>query len=73
MCILKGFEEVSGLKINFHKSNVYGVGVSNGEVEVMASLMKCKAGKLPFLYLGLPISASLRKKEDWAPVNSRKD
>lgn len=48
MCIHKAFEEMSGLKINFQKSCVYGVGVEDKDIDDMASFMRCKVGKLPF-------------------------
>ncbi|GJZ70184.1 putative RNA-directed DNA polymerase, eukaryota, reverse transcriptase zinc-binding domain protein [Tanacetum coccineum] len=55
--ILNIFYIASGLKINIHKSNVYGVGVSSNEVEIMASYTGCKVGFFPFTYLGLPIGS----------------
>ncbi|XP_071713350.1 uncharacterized protein [Rutidosis leptorrhynchoides] len=30
--------------------------------------MGCQAGKFPFIYLGLPIGAKMKKLNDWAPV-----
>ncbi|XP_071739104.1 uncharacterized mitochondrial protein AtMg01250-like [Rutidosis leptorrhynchoides] len=53
--ILKCFELSSGLKVNFHKSCLYGVGVDSGDVESLANLMGCQAGKFPFMYLGLQL------------------
>nr|GEV37013.1 ATPase, AAA-type, core [Tanacetum cinerariifolium] len=41
--ILNIFYIASGLKINFHKSNVFGVGVSNSEVVSMAACTGCEA------------------------------
>ncbi|GKA05333.1 protein TPX2, partial [Tanacetum coccineum] len=55
MWLLKCFEKASGLRINLSKSKLYGVGVSEVEVEEMAHMLKCRPGKLPFMYLGLPI------------------
>nr|GEZ35986.1 putative RNA-directed DNA polymerase, eukaryota, reverse transcriptase zinc-binding domain protein [Tanacetum cinerariifolium] len=49
------------LKINIHKSNVYGVGVSSNEVEIMASYMECEVGFFPFTYLGLPIGLNMSR------------
>ncbi|XP_071713115.1 uncharacterized protein [Rutidosis leptorrhynchoides] len=66
--ILKCFELASGLKVNLQKSCLYGVGVSSAEVDVLARLMGCQAGKFPFIYLGLPIGAKMKKLCDWAPV-----
>ncbi|XP_071704208.1 uncharacterized protein [Rutidosis leptorrhynchoides] len=66
--ILKCFELSSGLKVNFQKSCLYGVGDSMDEVERLASRMHCQAGKFPFIYLGLPIGAKMKKISDWTPV-----
>ncbi|GJU96848.1 reverse transcriptase domain, reverse transcriptase zinc-binding domain protein [Tanacetum coccineum] len=32
MCILKCFEEVSGLRVKYNKSKIYGIGVSEGDL-----------------------------------------
>ncbi|XP_071694427.1 uncharacterized protein [Rutidosis leptorrhynchoides] len=66
--ILKCFELASGLKVNFHKSCLYGVGVNAVEIENLASRMGCQAGKFQFIYLGLPIGAKMKKLNDWQPV-----
>ncbi|XP_071704165.1 uncharacterized protein [Rutidosis leptorrhynchoides] len=66
--ILKCFELSSGLKANFHKSFIYGVGVPFEDVENMAFRMGCKAGKLPFMYLGLPIGTKMSNVTAWQPV-----
>ncbi|GKC21613.1 RNA-directed DNA polymerase, eukaryota, reverse transcriptase zinc-binding domain protein, partial [Tanacetum coccineum] len=49
--ILNVFYIASGLKINIHKSNVFGVGVSGSEIVSMAACTGCEAGSLPFSYL----------------------
>ncbi|XP_071694715.1 uncharacterized protein [Rutidosis leptorrhynchoides] len=66
--ILKCFELASGLKVNFQKSRIYGVGVDSKEVEDLACRMGCQADKFPFIYIGLPIGAKMRKISNWAPV-----
>ncbi|XP_071694498.1 uncharacterized protein [Rutidosis leptorrhynchoides] len=66
--ILKCFELALGLKVNLHKSCLYGVGVNSVEVEDLPSRMGCQAGKFPFIYLGLPIGAKMKKLSDWDPV-----
>ncbi|GJQ99925.1 hypothetical protein Tco_0522910 [Tanacetum coccineum] len=50
-----------GLRINLSKSKLYGVGVSEVEVEEMAHMLKCRYGKLPFMYIGLPIGVNMNK------------
>ncbi|GJU42836.1 hypothetical protein Tco_1195793 [Tanacetum coccineum] len=52
---LQFFYLASGLKINIHKSNIYGIGVNKDEVLSMASNAGCMAGDVPFNYLGLPM------------------
>nr|GEW21097.1 RNA-directed DNA polymerase, eukaryota, reverse transcriptase zinc-binding domain protein [Tanacetum cinerariifolium] len=53
--ILNVFYIAFGLKINFHKSNVFGVKVTNNEIVFMAACTGCEAGSFPFSYLGLPL------------------
>lgn len=50
-CVLFG----TGSRINVHKSNVYGIGVSPDDIEQMARATGCSAVTMPFTYLGLPI------------------
>ncbi|GKE60648.1 hypothetical protein Tco_1511015 [Tanacetum coccineum] len=52
MCILKCFEEVSVLRVNYNKSKLYGIGVNDGELSDMALRMGCGVGEFPFTYLG---------------------
>jgi hypothetical protein len=50
------FEEMSGLKINYHKSEVIVLGQSTEIQHRVADMLNCKLGAFPFVYLGLPIS-----------------
>ncbi|XP_071689048.1 uncharacterized protein [Rutidosis leptorrhynchoides] len=68
MKLLKCFELCSGLKVNYNKSNLFGVGVDKKDVEYMANLFGCKVGTFPFTYLGLPIGANMKKSGSWKPV-----
>ncbi|GJR55418.1 hypothetical protein Tco_1405939 [Tanacetum coccineum] len=43
-------------------------GVSSGEVGDMARHMCCSVGEFPFMYLGLPIGANMRRVTTWRPV-----
>ncbi|GKC96938.1 putative RNA-directed DNA polymerase, eukaryota, reverse transcriptase zinc-binding domain protein [Tanacetum coccineum] len=58
--VLHVFYLASGLKINIHKSNIYGIGVNKDEVLSMASNAGCIAGDIPFNYLGLPIGSNMK-------------
>ncbi|GKD33697.1 putative RNA-directed DNA polymerase, eukaryota, reverse transcriptase zinc-binding domain protein [Tanacetum coccineum] len=68
MWLLKRFEKASGLRINLSKSMLYGVGVSEVEVKEMAHMLKCRPGKLPFMYLGLPIGVNMNKAGSWGII-----
>jgi len=49
------FEATSGLKVNCHKSMLVGVNIHDSSLVEEASVLNCKLGRAPFLYLGLPI------------------
>jgi hypothetical protein len=59
--VLLLFESISGLKVNFNKSMLFGVNVNDSWLHEAASVMRCKHGRLPFMYLGLPIGGDPRK------------
>lgn len=46
--ILKCFQMASGLKVNFHKSVLIGLGTSTTEEDLMVDILRCKKGKTPF-------------------------
>ncbi|GJX17411.1 hypothetical protein Tco_0218243, partial [Tanacetum coccineum] len=56
--ILHDFYLALGLKVNTHKSNVFGIGVSSKEVSYLARGTGCTTGIFPFTYLGLPIGSN---------------
>lgn len=66
--ILRSFELVSGLKVNFTKSSVMGVNVSSDFLGVAERFLHCRVGSLPFKYLGLPVGADPRKERTWKPL-----
>ncbi|MCI26984.1 RNA-directed DNA polymerase (Reverse transcriptase), partial [Trifolium medium] len=56
--ILRWCELVSGLKVNFSKSRLFGVNVACNFMEGAVSFLHCKLGSLPFVCLGLPVGAN---------------
>ncbi|XP_021995690.1 uncharacterized protein LOC110892858 [Helianthus annuus] len=66
--ILRVFHMCSGLRINLSKSNLYGLGVDGGDVEVKAASVGCKADFLPFRYLGIMVGANMSNVNNWKPV-----
>ncbi|GAU44755.1 hypothetical protein TSUD_246480 [Trifolium subterraneum] len=69
--VLVLFETMSGLKVNFHKSLLVGVNISDSWLGEAASALCCKVGKLPFLYLGLLIGGDPRRLGFWEPMLAR--
>ena len=49
--MLRGFEMVSGHKVNFHKSCLIGVNVAPDFMEMACSFLNCWKGVVPFMYL----------------------
>ncbi|XP_028106830.1 uncharacterized protein LOC114305894 [Camellia sinensis] len=66
--ILRCFEVASGLKINYHKSVVCGIGISGSALTEFAFLLNCKTQNLPLKHQGLPLGANPRRKKTWKPI-----
>jgi hypothetical protein len=69
--VLLLLEEVSGLKVNFNKSMLTGVNISSTWLSEAASVLNCRTGTIPFVYLGLPIGGDSRRLSFWKPVVDR--
>jgi hypothetical protein len=63
--LLLCFENMSGLKINFDKSEVVVMGDTPIAQQRVANLLNCRLGKFPITYLGLPISDKPLRVADW--------
>ncbi|GJY14724.1 putative RNA-directed DNA polymerase, eukaryota, reverse transcriptase zinc-binding domain protein [Tanacetum coccineum] len=69
--ILTCFHLASGLKVNFNKSKLFEIGVSNEELNVVASSIGCLASQFPSSYFGLPIGAKMSRCRNWDPLIER--
>jgi exonuclease III len=69
--ILCLFEQLSGLKINFHKSEIFCFGRAMEREADYKNLFGCNSGSLPFRYLGIPIHFTRLRNGDWKPVEDR--
>lgn len=63
--ILRGFESVSGLNVNLFKSCLYAVNVDEDFLSVASAFLCCKAGSLPFSFLGIPVGCNHRTQSPW--------
>jgi hypothetical protein len=66
--ILRGFHMASGLKVNFWKSSLMGVNVSEEFMELACDFLNCRRGQIPFKYLGLPVGANPKRISTWEPL-----
>jgi hypothetical protein len=53
--LLCAFEQVSGLKINFHKTELFCFGNAQDHLDQYAEQFGYKSGDFPIRYLGIPI------------------
>ncbi|XP_058760756.1 uncharacterized protein LOC131634106 [Vicia villosa] len=65
---LRGFKRIFGLRININKSKIYGINIGEDMLTTAANFLPCEIGRLPFLFLGLPVGANHRRKDTWKPV-----
>jgi hypothetical protein len=63
--LLLCFENMSGLKINFNKSEIIVTGVSDDDRIRVEDALNCKLGSFPIRYLGLPVSDKRLSVADW--------
>ncbi|XP_050232969.1 uncharacterized protein LOC126681474 [Mercurialis annua] len=68
--ILRCFELISGLKINYHKSSITGLNVDEFSLDKASDILHCKIEELPITYLGLPLSERAVGVKMWDPVIS---
>ena len=53
--LLFGYEEMSGMRINYAKSEVFTIGLEEEVSNRIATQLNCNLGKFPMKYLGIPI------------------
>ncbi|CAJ2677955.1 unnamed protein product [Trifolium pratense] len=66
--LLRSFELVSGLRINFVKSKLYGINIDVNFLEAGSSFLSCSSDSIPFKFLGIPVGANPRRRETWKSV-----
>lgn len=69
--ILCLFEQLSGLKINFNKSEVFCFGKAVEKKNQYSQIFTCKVGVLPMKYLGVPIDQKRIFKKDWIDMENK--
>ena len=69
--ILSAFEQLSGLKINFRKSELFCFGKAQENASLYAELFGCTQGQFPISYLGIPIHFRRLTNAEWKVVEER--
>jgi len=62
---------LSGLKINFHKSELFVYGAAMDFQMEFSQIFGCDVGTLPFCYLGIPMWHRRLGNMDWKHVEER--
>lgn len=66
--MLRGYEMVSGLKINYAKSQFCVIGGVATWTNEAAQTLNCRQLETPFTYLGIPIGAKPSSSVVWEPL-----
>jgi hypothetical protein len=66
--VLLLFDQISGMKINFHKSAVIPINLEEGRIHEISHILNCPVGVFPFTYLGVPLHYERLKREDMQPL-----
>ncbi|KAH1194450.1 putative ribonuclease H protein [Glycine max] len=66
--MLRGFEMVSGLRINYAKSQFGVVGFQPSWAHDAAQFLNCRQLDIPFHYLGMPIAVKASSRMVWEPL-----
>src|SRR3989337_3062822 len=69
--LLCAFEDLSGLKINFHKSELFCFGEAAEVAPDYAEIFGCQLGQFPIRYLGIPIHYRRLTTAEWKHVEER--
>jgi hypothetical protein len=69
--ILCLFEQVSGLKINFHKSEILCLGEARERSLSYSEIFTCPTAELPMKYLGTPVDEKKLAVSQWSPVQEK--
>jgi hypothetical protein len=69
--ILCLFEQISGLKINFHKSEIFCLGEAKERAQSYSEIFTCPTAELPMKYLGMPVDEKKLAVSQWVPVEEK--
>jgi hypothetical protein len=62
------FEQISGMRVNFHKSEVIALNVDEIETSRIANIFSCPIGSFPLKYLGVTLHFDKLSREELQPL-----
>jgi hypothetical protein len=66
--VLTCFERVSGMKVNYNKSELVPLNLEPDKAETFKMIFDCLEGSFPIKYLGVPLHYDKLRKEDLQPI-----
>jgi len=66
--LLLCYEQMTGMRINFDKSDLLTIGIEEDRVNEYSKIFGCKKGDFPIKYLGVPLHFTNLRKEDLQPI-----
>lgn len=66
--LLRSFSDSTGLHVNFGKSYLVPINMSNDRATHLANTFGCEVGGMPFTYLGLPLGTTKPTITEFAPL-----
>lgn len=70
--ILRCFELVSSLKVNFLKNEIGGLGVDHTNMLRFSKILNYRTMFIPFIYLGMPIGGNHKRRALWKDMIEKK-
>lgn len=66
--VLRLFTKISGLTINYEKSNIVTFGMDQAEVEMASAIIGCEPTELPITYIGMPLTVRKSGRSAYMPL-----
>ena len=66
--LLRIFAATTGLQVNYNKTCMMPINISESELQSLAAVFGCSIGSLPFPYLGLPLGTTRPTMIELAPL-----
>jgi hypothetical protein len=66
--LLNCFAQSTGLRVNYQKSQMLPINVSDEKIQRLALTFGCSVGSFPFTYMGLPMGTTKPRFEDLTPM-----